>query len=69
MVVFRWIVGVLAAFFAVGMTFSFVVGIAQNSEPPMRRARRLRHWLWLVMLLWFNVEVWGRVVIVIIHWI
>jgi hypothetical protein len=68
MVVFRWIVGVLVALFAVSATFSFAVAIAYDAMPWMKRARRSRHWLWLAMLLWFNVEVWGRVVYTLIHW-
>jgi hypothetical protein len=68
MVVFRWIVGVLGVLFAVGATFSFVIAIANDANQSLQRARRFRHWLWLVMLLWFNVEVWGRVVYTLIHW-
>ena len=68
MIVFRWIVGVLSAWFAVGTVFSFVLHIALDSRIWLERARSTRHWLWLVALLWFNVEVWGRVVITIVHW-
>ena len=28
----------------------------------VQRARRLRHWTWLVLLLWFIVEIWIRVI-------
>ena len=69
MVVFRWIVGVLGVLFAAGATFSFVIAIANDANQALKRARRFRHWLWLVLLLWFNVEVWGRVIFTIIHWI
>lgn len=68
MVVFRWIVGVLGALFAVGTTFSFAVFIAFEAKVWLDRARYFRHWLWLVLLLWFNVEVWGRVIYTLIHW-
>ena len=68
MVVFRWIVGVLGALFAVGATFSFAVSIAFDAKVWLDRARHLRHWLWLVLLFWFNVEVWGRVIYTFVHW-
>ena len=68
MIVFRWIVGVLSAVFAMAALFSFVLHIAFDSTIWLKRARRMRHWLWLLLLLWFNVEVWGRVLLTIIHW-
>jgi hypothetical protein len=68
MIVFRWIVGILGAFFAVGALFSFVVYIAFEAQLWLERARRLRHWLWLLLLLWFNIEVWGSVLRTIIRW-
>ncbi len=62
MTVFRWIIGVLAALMAVGALFGlFVLGVAFDSRLWLDRARRLRRWIWLAALLWFNVEVWGRV--------
>jgi hypothetical protein len=67
-IVFRWISGVLGAVFAASALFSFVLHIASDSGIWLRRARRMRHWLWLVLLLWFNVEVWGRVLLTIIRW-
>jgi hypothetical protein len=67
-IVFRWIVGVLGAFFAVCALLSFVLHVLSNSSVWLARARSVRHWLWLVLLLWFNVEVWGRVVLTIVHW-
>ncbi len=68
MIVFRWIVGVLGALFAVGAVFSFALHIAFDSRIWLERARSNRHWLWLVALFWFNVEVWGRVILTIVHW-
>ena len=68
MIVFRWVMGVLGAFFAAGALFGFVLFIAFDSNLWLERARRMRHWLWLVALLWFNVEVWGRVVITLVRW-
>lgn len=68
MIVFRWIVGVLGALFAVGALLSFTLHVAEDSSVWLGRARRLGHWLWLALLLWFNVEVWGRVIYAIVHW-
>ena len=68
MIVFRWVVGVLGALFAAGALFSLVMFVAFDAKLWLERARRLRHWLWLALLLWFNVEVWGRVIHTIIHW-
>jgi hypothetical protein len=68
MLVFRWIVGVLGALFATGALFSFILHIAFDSAVWLARTRRLRHGLGLVLLLWFNVEIWGRVLLIIIHW-
>jgi hypothetical protein len=67
-IVFRWIVGVLGALFALGSALSFVIFITSDVDVWIRRARRFRHWVWLILLLWFNVEVWGRVLYTIIHW-
>ncbi len=68
MTIFRWIVGVLGAIFAASALLSFIISIAFDASIWMERARRFRHWLWLVLLLWFNVEVWGSVARTLIHW-
>jgi hypothetical protein len=34
----------------------------------LERARTFRRGTYLACLLWFNVEVWGRVILTIIHW-
>ena len=68
MIFFRWIVGILGAFFAVCALASFALHVASNSDPWLVRARRMRHALWLMLLLWFNVEVWGRVLLTIVRW-
>jgi hypothetical protein len=67
-IVFRWIVGIASVLFAIGSLLSLAINIAENADLWLRRARRFRHWLWLALLLWFNVEVWGRVVYTIYHW-
>jgi len=66
--VFRWIIGVIAALMAVGALTSLAINLASDSRLWLERARRFRRWLWLACLLWFNVEVWGRVIWTIIRW-
>ena len=68
MTIFRWIVGAFGAIFAASALLSFIISIAFNAPVWLERARRFRHWLWLVLLFWFNVEVWGRVAYALIHW-
>ena len=68
MTVFRWIVGVLGGLFALVAIFGFGLFIAFDSQLWLRRARRFRHYIWVLGLFWFNVEVWGRVVHTIVTW-
>ena len=68
MIVFRWVVGTFGAILLVAGLFSFFLSLAPGATVWLRRARRFRHWIWLDLLLWFNVEVWGRVVYTLIHW-
>jgi hypothetical protein len=68
MTVFRWIVGVIGAFFAIGATLSFGLFVAFDVQLWLQRARTFRHLLWVLLLFWFNVEVWGRVILTIWRW-
>jgi hypothetical protein len=68
MTIFRWIVGIFTGLMATGALLSFLLFIALDVNLWIERARRFRHWTWLGMLFWFNVEVWGRVVMTIVHW-
>ena len=67
MTTFRWIIGVLAALLATGSLLSFVLFVAFDIEVWQQRARTLRRGLYMALLLWFNVEVWGRVLWALIH--
>ena len=60
MTTFRWIVGVLAVLFATGALLSFALFVAFDIELWKRRARTLCRGLYMTLLLWFNVEVWSR---------
>lgn len=68
MTVFRWIIGVLSALLAAGSLLSFVLFIAFDINVWLERARSLRRGTSMALLLWFNVEVWGRVIWTLIHW-
>jgi hypothetical protein len=68
MTVFRWILAVLAGFFAIGAVFGLALYIAFESQVWLERARRFRHWVFVLLLFWFNVEVWGRVVLTLWRW-
>jgi hypothetical protein len=68
MTVFRWILGVLAGFFAIGAVFGLALYIFFESQLWLERARRFRHWIFVLLLFWFNVEVWGRVVLTLWRW-
>jgi len=66
--VLRWIAGVVAALLAVGALFGLAISVAFENEVWRERTRRLRAWLWVLALAWFNAEVWGRVAYTLIHW-
>ena len=68
MTVFRWIFGVLSALLAAGALGSLVLFLAFDIQVWLERARTLRRGTYLALLLWFNVEVWGRVIWTIVHW-
>ena len=68
MTIFRWIIGVLSALLAAGALLSFVLFIAFDINVWLDRARSLRRGTYMALLLWFNVEVWGRVIWTLIHW-
>ncbi len=68
MTIFRWIMGVLSVLLAAGSLLSFVLFIAFDIELWLKRARSLRRGVYMALLLWFNTEVWGRVLWTLIHW-
>jgi hypothetical protein len=68
MVIFRWIIGVIAALMASGSIVSFVIYVSAGIDVWLDRARQFRRWLSTAALLWFNVEIWRSVVLLIINW-
>ncbi len=68
MVIFRWTIGVIAALMALGSVGSFVIYVSAGIDVWLDRARQFRRWLSTAALLWFNVEIWRSVVLLIINW-
>jgi hypothetical protein len=68
MTIVYWILAVLAGIFATGTTLSFVIFIVTGDDLWGKRARNLRRLTSAVLLLMFNLWVWGRVISIIIHW-
>ena len=67
--ILRWVVGVVAALLALAALFGFTISVAFDNAVWGERTRRLRAWLGVVALAWFNGEVWGRVVYTLVHWV
>ena len=68
MTIFRWIIGVMSGVMAAGSVLSFVLFMAFDIKVWLQRARTFRRGTYLACLLWFNVEVWGRVILTIVRW-
>ena len=68
MTVFRWVMLVLCSVSALASIVSFAVFMGSGIELWVGRARVMRRWFSAFALFWFNVEVWGRVVWILIHW-
>ena len=68
MTVFRWIMAVYVGFWALATAVSFAIFIGSGNEVWETRAKVARRWLSAATLLWFNIEVWRHVVLIIINW-
>ena len=66
--ILRWTIGGVAALLILATLFGFTISIVFENDVWRRRTRRLRSWLGVVALAWFNGEVWGRVVYTLVHW-
>ncbi|MEP6740578.1 MAG: hypothetical protein ABJA61_09385 [Caldimonas sp.] len=66
--VLRWIAAVVGGLLVVGATVSFGLFIAFDAQLWKERASRFAAWIRLLALTWFNLEVWGRVVYTLVHW-
>jgi hypothetical protein len=66
--VLRWVIGsgvVLTGGLSIA---SFALFIASDMQLWLRRSRMLRHWTFALVLLWFNVEIWGSVLHTLLTW-
>lgn len=68
MTVFRWIIGIIAGLLAAGTSIAFVIFILADIDVWLKRARSWRRLMTAVLMFWFNVEIWRRVALIIIHW-
>ena len=66
--IFRWIIGGFAGLLASGALVCFVVFISTGIDLWVYRARKLGRLTWTLVLFWFNIEIWGRVLWTLIHW-
>ena len=63
-----WVMaGVLGLTGSISM-LCFGVFVATGIDPWLKRARMFRRYAFAAALLWFNIEVWGRVAWIVIHW-
>ncbi len=67
--VLRWIAAVVGGLLLVSATVSFGLFIAFDDQLWKERASRFAAWIRLLALTWFNLEVWGRVVYTLVHWV
>jgi hypothetical protein len=68
MTIFRWIMGVLSALLAGGWLITFAIYLANGDDRFKELGTRLRQWATMFVLMWFNIEIWGRVVWILITW-
>jgi hypothetical protein len=66
--ILRWVIGTAVALTAGLSAVSFALFIASDRQLWLRRSRTLRHWAFALVLLWFNIEVWGSVVHTLLTW-
>jgi hypothetical protein len=68
MTVFRWIIGVLGAGLVSLSVLTFILFMVQDEERWIELARQFRRLATVVLLFWFNVEIWGRVIYTLVTW-
>ena len=66
--VLRWGIGCAIALTGGLSVLSFAVFIATDIQLWLRRSRTLRQWVFVLLLLWFNLEIWGSVVHTLLTW-
>lgn len=68
MTVIRWILGILALLFGAGSVGAFLIYIFADIDLWLKRARNWRRLFSAVALLWFNIEIWRHIALIIINW-
>ena len=68
MVVFSWVMLVISGLLGAISLGSFLLFIFLDISAWLDRARVFRRLLYTALLVWFNVFIWGRVVMTLIHW-
>lgn len=68
MTIVRWILGPLAAFWSVLALFSLMVYVINGDDRWGDRWPTLRRQASALLLFWFNVEIWGRVILTLVNW-
>ena len=68
MTVLRWILGGIFLLLTSGWILTVVSYVVSGDDRWGELGLKLRRYCYLVGLLWFNIEVWGRVVITIFRW-
>ncbi len=66
--VLRWVMGSGIALMGGLSIASFVVFITTDIQLWLQRSRMLRQWTFVLVLLWFNAEIWGSVVHTLLTW-
>ena len=66
--ILRWVIGTGVALTGGLSAVSFALFIASDRQLWLRRSRMLREWAFVLVLLWFNTEIWGRVVHTLLTW-
>lgn len=66
--IFRTIMLLLAGGLGAATALFFVLYVLRGDDEWSERARKFGRWCWAAVLFWFNVEVWGRVIWILITW-
>ncbi|MCU0773557.1 MAG: hypothetical protein MUC74_03355 [Ideonella sp.] len=66
--IFRTIMMTLAGTLGVISAVMFTIYIVRGDDEWMPRARAFGRWCWAAVLVWFNIEIWRHVALIIINW-
>jgi hypothetical protein len=69
MSIFRTIMLLLAGGLGLVAAVFFTLYVIRGDDVWMPRAKQYGRWAWAAVLFWFNVEIWGRVIWILINWV